>query len=302
VRPRGCLSIDLEKQQLKDVGLGFASPMTFPSLPGKEAVMMHHHITRASSKAVAAALLLGSCATAGAVPVFWTDWVGTDSDPGTGFRGQGTITTATTTVNVTYTNPNGIGFYQTSGGTDYWTPRTPVANSPYTSTLVDNVPTGTDIVALQFAGNQTLSFSQTIANPVFSYVSLNGNGYAFLNQDFDILSYGAGLGAAPPGDNSCGFWGCGTSRKNIVDLGGGNVEYQLLGTGEPHGTIRFTGAFDTLTWRSLSNEFWNGFTVGVQGTASEVFPPVPEASTFLLMAPGCVILLALGWRRGRRPA
>jgi len=60
-----------------------------------------------------------------------------------------------------------------------------------------------------------------------------------------------------------------------------------LGTGEPHGTIRFKGAFDTLTWRSLSNVYWNGFTVGVQGTAAEVFPTnVPEPTTMLLFGLG----------------
>lgn len=270
--------------------------------------MIYQSFTRSVSQAFAAlALILCTCVTAGAAPVFWTDWLGADTDPGPGFTGLGTITTSTSTVNVTYTNAQGIGFYQNgSGGTDFWTPRTPVSNSPYTSTLVDNAPTGTDIIALQFAGNQTLTFSQTVANPVFSYVSLNGNGYAFLNQDFDILSFGAGLAAPPPGDNSPGFFGPGTSTKNIVDLGGGNIEYQLLGTGEPHGTLRFTGAFNTLTWRSLSNEFWNGITVGVQGTASEVFPPtpgaIPEPSTWLLFATGTVGLLALSWRRRQRAA
>ncbi len=216
---------------------------------------------------------------------YWTDWQ--TSNTSAGFVGQGTITTPTSTINVTYSNPAGVGFYQTGAGsdTDFWAQggfgslgRNP-ATSPYTSAVVDNIPTGTDIVALQFAGTQTLTFSETIANPVFSYVSLNGNGYAF-DQDFEILSVGAVDG------NDSGYWGSGASFKNVVDLGGGNFEYQLLGNGEPHGTIRFLGAFDTVTWRSLTDEFWNGFTVGVQGTADEVFPPgaVPEPSTWAVWA------------------
>src|SRR5687767_11477738 len=121
--------------------------------------MMHEVFLRSVSQAFAAlALLLCSCFAAIAAPVFWTDWLGSDTDSGPGFIGQGLITTATSTVNVTYTNAQGIGFYQSSGAdTDYWTPRIPVSNSPYTSALVDNPPPDSDIVALQFAGNQTLS-------------------------------------------------------------------------------------------------------------------------------------------------
>ncbi|THC44310.1 PEP-CTERM sorting domain-containing protein [Massilia sp. Mn16-1_5] len=245
--------------------------------------------------------LLMSAGAAHAAPVYWTDWTGTDSDPGPGFIGQGTITTSTSTVGVTYTNAAGVGFYQSSGGTDYWIPRTPVGNSPYTSAQVDNPPPDSDIIALQFAGNQTLTFSQAIVNPVFAFVSLNGNGYAFLNQDFDILSFGAGLGQPAPGNNSCGYWGCGGVTKEVVDLGNGNIEYRLIGTGEPHGSIRFTGTFDTLTWRSLTNEFWNGFTVGVQGTADEEPPPpteVPLPATWLLFAVGSAGMMAV--RRARK--
>lgn len=217
--------------------------------------------------------------TANASVYQWADWQTSNSSGG--FNAFGTITTTSTTVNVTYSNSNGISFYQTGGGTDtdYWQNgsnggRNDVI-SPYTSSIVSNSPTGTDIIALQSAGSQTLTFSQTIANPVFSYVSLNGNGYAF-DQDFDILSFGDGS----PNDVA-GYWGPGTSYKNVVDLGGGNFEYQLLGTGEPHGTIRFTGVFDQVSWRSLTSENWNGFTVGIEGTADEVFPPgaVPEPTT-----------------------
>jgi hypothetical protein len=129
---------------------------------------------------VALAPVLLNDLPAAASPSYWTDWTGS-------FVGHGTITTPASTVNVTYTNPQGIRFYQASGGTDWWTDSTRVvrdpATSPYTSSLVDNTPTYTDIVTLQFSGSQTLSFSQAIANPVFSYVSVNGNGYAFLDQD-----------------------------------------------------------------------------------------------------------------------
>ncbi len=242
--------------------------------------------------------LATTAAVAQAVPFYWTNWTGTDLDPGVGFRAQGTITTPTSTVTTTYTNARGVGFYQPSGGTDYYTGGTG-PTSPYTSTLVDNRPTGSDIIALQFSGPQTLQFSQLVANPVFAYVSLNGNGYAF-NQDFDLLSQGGVDG------NACGFWGCGGASKVVVDLGGGIFEYQLnannVGGTEPHGALRFLGTFDTLTWRSTSNEFWNGFTVGVQGTAVEVCtadPSLPECTNNNgnnnnVPLPGSLALLALG--------
>jgi hypothetical protein len=255
--------------------------------------------------ALALPLFLSTCALADAAPIFWTNWTGTDTCAGPCFTGSGTITTTTSTVGVTYTNPLGIAFYQTglSGEQDWWVNRGDGRNdaiSPYTSSVVDNSPTGTDIIALRFAGDQTLTFSQAIANPVFSFVSLNGNGYAFLNQDFTILSLGGVDG------NACGYWGCGGATRTVVPIGGGNVLYELIannaGGSEPHGTIQFAGAFSTLTWTSLSNENWNGFTVGVQGTAAEVFPPtdgneVPEPATMLLVGGGLVGIVSRARRR-----
>ena len=170
----------------------------------------------------------------------WTDWKANDLDPGPGFKANGVIKTPTAEVTVTYTNPNGIGFYQPDGGTDWISrkrQRVP-ATSPYTSALVPNIPTCTDLIALSRKGTQTLEFSQPIATPVFAFVSLNGNGYAF-DQDFEILSVGGVDG------KECGYWGCGGVSKVIVDRGNGVKEYQLnsnnVGGGEPHGTIRFTG-------------------------------------------------------------
>jgi hypothetical protein len=246
--------------------------------------------------ALALALFSGA---ASAAPIFWTDWTGGDLDTGSGFKAQGTITAGSSSVTVTYTNAQGIGFYQPSVGTDYWAnipfgSSRNAATSPYTSAAVDNIPTGTDIVALQFAGMQTLNFSQAIANPVFAFVSLNGNGYAF-NRDFDLLSLGGVDG------NDCGYWGCGGASKKVVDLGGGNFEYQLNsnndGGSEPHGALRFQGTFDTVTWRSSSNEYWNGFTVGVQDTAVEFCkdnPTAPGCTPSGVPEPGSLALLGLG--------
>ena len=147
------------------------------------------------------------------------------------------------------------------------------------------------MIALSHRGSQTLTFSKSIANPVFSYISLNGNGYAFLDQDFDILSQGG------VGGKDCGFWGCGTASKFVIDLGNGHTEYQLNSTGgEPHGTIQFKGAFDTLTWTSSTDEFWNGFTVGVQGTAVEVFQ-TPEPGSLSLIGSALLGLFACHRRR-----
>ena len=131
------------------------------------------------------------------------------------------------------------------------------------------------MIALSLAAPKTLTFSQPVDNLFFAVVSLNGNGYRF-NQDFEVVSTGPG------------YWGNGTLTK--VNLGGG--QFQLNGTGEPHGVIRFTGTVSSITWSSLTNEYWNGFTVGTYGVA-----PIPEPATVAMMLAGIAVVGAAARRR-----
>ena len=202
--------------------------------------------------------------------VFWTDWHSTIVEGGvTKYVGTVTVTRPNGTVvaiEVKFSGPVGIAFFQTGAGADYFADQSHVRNpatSPFTSDDVSSIPPAAEMIALRYAQINTLEFSESVGNPLFSYVSLNGNGYGF-DQDFEILSYGH-----PTDGNACGYWGCGTSHKQTTVVAG-QTEHQLLGTGEPHGTLRFVGAFDTVNWRSLSNEYWNGFTVGITGLAQDV--------------------------------
>lgn len=249
-------------------------------------------------RAIAAglALTVGAGTPALAVNVNWTDWTSYVITDGVAVV-TGILDVNGTEVTVEYTNENGIGFAQTAGGTDYWqngrAGRDP-ATSPYTSVGakgVDNIPDGTDIVALDSAGGQTLSFSEAIADVYFAFVSLNGNGYGF-DRDFTLLSSG-GQNLDGNGTDSCGYWGCGTASKSIV-----GDEYRLVGTGEPHGVLMLNGSFSSVSWNSLNNEFWNGFTVGVAGIAPPDAPavPVPAAGWLALAGLGALG----GLRRFRR--
>ncbi len=183
---------------------------------------------------------------ASAVPIVWVNW--TSGTAGSAGSATGILDIGGEIVTVQYTGE--IAFIQTSGGANYWVPD---AYST-TNSVVDNPPPTSDIIALSQATSKTLTFSRPIANLLFAVVSLNGNGYSF-DQDFQVLGFGPG------------YWGNGTLTKTNPAPG----VYQLNGSGEPHGVIQFTGAFSSVSWTSLSNEYWNGFTIGVTGLA---LPPI----------------------------
>jgi hypothetical protein len=217
-----------------------------------------------------------------AATYYWATW-NSYSINGTTHTLTGTIATASDTVTVTYTNTQGVAGYQLGDGTggtaNYYSGGTDGADgtSPYTSPTVENLPDNVTIVRLSNAGAQTLTFSQNVSNLAFAFVSLNGNAFSF-DRNFDILSFGH----SDDGGNACGHFGCGTAAKVV---GSGSYPYQVSGTGEPHGTLLFSGAFSALTWTS-GNENWHGFTVGIAGTAEEVPDETPPPTVAFTPAHG----------------
>lgn len=248
-------------------------------------------------------LLLGSALVsaqaAHAVNVSWVDWQSQSTDQAGQVTVTGQLTLSGQTIDVTYTNPNGIAFLQSGSGTNYFDTRArqgayDVATSPYRSAGpngIDNAPTASEMIALRYAGQQTLSFSAPVEGLYFSYVSLNGNGYGF-DRDFQILSSG-NMNLDGAGTDQCGYWGCGTSTKQVI--AGPTPEYRLTGTGEPHGTIFMDGSVSSVTWNSLNEENWNGFTIGVAELST-----VPLPASIVGLGLGVAGLGAL--RRFRRPA
>jgi hypothetical protein len=206
-----------------------------------------------------AVVALALAAPAQSAEVNWADWstalVATDGNA------VGAFSTADGQVDIQFAGQ--LAFAQLGSGINYFSQGVP---APYTSALVDNAPSAAEMLAMSVAGTRSLAFSAPVDNLFFAVVSLNGNGFRF-DSDFEIVSSGQG------------YWGSGAMQR--VDLGNG--QFQLNGTGEPHGVIRFTGSVSSITWQSLNDEYWYGFTVGTYGLAP---PPVPE--------PGSMALLLLG--------
>lgn len=243
------------------------------------------------TKTAIAALFTLAAGQAAAVNVNWTDW-----QTRTGAVVTGELAVGATTVDVTYGNSaNSISFAQLTGGIDYWQNggggRNP-ATSPYTSVGPngnDNIPTGTDVIALAAAATHTLTFSEAISGIYFSFMSINGNTLTF-STPVSLLS--ATLqNIDGNGVDDRGYWGFGNPAVTVS-----GSDYVLAGNGEAHGTLFIPGSFSTLSFTTSINEAWHGFTVGVARLA----PPPPPAIP--LPAAGMLMIGALGALAGLRRA
>jgi len=243
-------------------------------------------------KMAIAALFTLAASQVAAVNVNWTDW-----QTRTGATVAGELQVGATTVDVTYSNSAGsIAFAQLTGGIDYWqnarAGRNP-ATSPYTSVGPngnDNIPTGTDVIAMSAQATHTLSFSEAISGIYFSFMSINGNTLTF---DTPVSLLSATLQNIDGiGTDDRGYWGSG--NPTVTTSG---PEYILTGNGEAHGTLFIPGSFSSLSFTTSISENWHGFTVGVAGLT---LPPPPPAIP--LPAAGFLMIGAIGALAGLRRA
>ena len=196
-----------------------------------------------------------------AVVANWTDWTARD-----GNHVDGSVTVGSATVQVDF--DGAVGFAQTDGGTNYWIE--PDASSrPYTGGTIENAPPASDIIGLIGAGSKTITFSQSVTNPLIALVSWNGN-VADFGTPIEIVSQGRG------------FWGTGTLDLN--DAGDG-----FTGVGEAHGIIRLLGTFSSITFTDAVTENWHGITVGFESLGDGEPPPPVDTPE-----PGALGLLGLG--------
>ena len=208
------------------------------------------------------ALISLSSFNVSAANILWTDWTAFTSGTSSA---TGQINAGSGTVGVEITSTSNLNFVQTGTGTDYWT------GSAYTGGVADNAPTAAEMISLNTGGTVTITFSETVIDPLIGLVSWNGN-VADFGTPITIDSFGTG------------FWGTGTPVLNGAGTG-------FNGVGEVHGTILLRGAFDSISFTHTS-ENWHGFTVGVAGVSAV---PVPAAAW--LFGSGLVALIGFARRK-----
>lgn len=207
-------------------------------------------LPRLHVSARAAALMVAMLAPA-AHAVTWTDWTSANATSASGIAG---------TVAVSFSSTASLWGWQTTPGTNYYSPWPGGADQP------DN----TDILMFGAAGVRTITFSQAVTNVQLALVSWNVGGNITFNHAFASAVIG------------CGFWGCGSINPINSNTG-------FTANGEVHGTLTFAGPIQTLVIQDGA-ENWHGVTVGIGAV-------VPEPSTYLMMVLGLAGLGAGARRR-----
>jgi hypothetical protein len=195
-----------------------------------------------------------------AATVSWTDWQSSTAN-----SAAGELLAGGQTVDVEYSGSGNHAFVQTGTGVNYW------SGSAYTNGNVDNAPTPAELIALNQGGTVTVTFSETILNPFIAMNSWNGN----------VVNFSSAIAIDSVGQ---GYWGTG-SASSLTPTG-------FTGSGEFHGIISLLGAFDSISFTHIG-ENWHGFTIGAEGLAPPSEVPVPAA--VFLFAPA--LLGFLGLRR-----
>ncbi|HEX4807917.1 MAG TPA: hypothetical protein VH325_03255 [Bryobacteraceae bacterium] len=229
-------------------------------------------------QAIAAVVIAG--ASANAATYYYTDLttetLATATTPGSV---SGTLTTPSGTITVSYSGDVTTATEVNNTGINYYAGFASV----YQNSTVSNMPTRTDLIALNEGYTATpnvLTFSSPITNPILDIVSLGSPG-AKVGYNFDAAPIILSQGAA--------YWGgCSTCLSVTGDT--------LNGT-EGSGVVEFVGTFSSLSWTTTGGEYWNGFDIGIAGLASPV-SGAPEPSTVGLVALASLLVLVV--MRGRK--
>lgn len=192
----------------------------------------------------------------------WTsDTLSTATAPGSA---SGSMMIGSTAVTLTYSGDVTSATQVGTGGVDYYIPA-----SVYTNSQVANVPSNNTLIALAEnpAYTDSLKFSTPLLNPILDIVSLGAPGNA-VTYSFSATPTILSQGSA--------YWGgCAT----CLSVSGNS----LSGT-EGSGVIEFMGSYNSISWTTMGGEYWNGFTVGVQGLGSGGGTSTPEPATLATSA------------------